>query len=128
MRITKYRAWDKRQKKMLSPKDLEARNYALGSHGVLVWHDKGLDNLWNVDHYLEPLFWTGIKDSNGIEIYEGDIIETIPKKVHWEIFWSDEDGGYGLYSKLRCEYLPGLAGIDLYTVIGNAYENPELIP
>jgi hypothetical protein len=73
--------------------------------------------------------YTGLKDKNNKEIYEGDIIqEDDPDgKINYLIEWKEKEANfsaidgtktlrlYGIYWKHNCE------------VIGNIYENPELI-
>jgi uncharacterized phage protein (TIGR01671 family) len=73
--------------------------------------------------------FTGLKDKNGKEIYEGDVLGASPS---WEcqraeVRW--ERGGfvkYGLYNSgwTDTQLLDGLAHFE---VIGNIYENPELL-
>ena len=74
--------------------------------------------------------YTGLKDKNGKEIYEGDIVEWAGYKM--EVFWGEDIGiGYGFCwrpcgdNKGYHESMTGF--IDEYEVIGNIYDNPELL-
>ena len=69
--------------------------------------------------YLKWTQWTGLKDKNGVEIYEGDVISAYGTrdKVYWGgIGWEPFEG-----SMLDAHDSVG------YEIIGNIYENPELV-
>ncbi|HJJ14165.1 MAG TPA: YopX family protein [Clostridiaceae bacterium] len=74
--------------------------------------------------------FTGLHDKNGKEIYEGDIVQWADFKM--EVFWGEDVGiGYGFCwrnVKGKNEYCESMTGfIDEYEVIGNIYNNPELL-
>ena len=117
MRETKFRAWDKKEKKMCNDA-LIIGNIGLGEGSVTVTEDveKGNELIW--------MQFTGLKDKNGKEIFEGDYVY-----VRWN--------GFGI---VRFEYgrfyVKGKDGktTELSThwgedceIIGNIYENPELL-
>ena len=100
MRQIKFRAWDTQFKRMLN-------NVAV-CDGIVP----------HIGHHCEVMQFTGLKDKNDKEIYEGDIVKA---KYHW-----DEPHVIALPTDYYdfTEYT--LDGEDM-EVIGNFYENPELL-
>lgn len=73
---------------------------------------------WEHRDYI-PMQFTGLKDKNGKEIYEGDIVKTV--KEDWVKVYYDR-GNYWVW-RYQLAYL-WETGVE---VIGNIYENPELV-
>lgn len=124
MRTIKFRAWDKAEKKMKEVSGLD-----LVKDGV-VWVELIGDTcfehlMWN---YVELMQFTGLQDKNGVEIYEGDIIEGFTpeylgsEKYVGSVFWYEYKWVHGFL-----EGRPPKAMWEDIKVIGNIYENPELL-
>jgi len=101
-----------------------------------------VDELFERDDMLIPSQYTDIKDCNGKEIWEGDIIEferplTKKDSKKYTAIISYADAAYLVMAKemstegtLSCMWLHELSK-EIYNkkvkVIGNKFENPELI-
>ncbi len=140
MKGIKFRVWDKEEKCFLNIYSIGFDGYGNAEY-VYVFDDNDSASeppLFVDDKNLVLMQYTGLKDKNGTEIYEGDIL-------HWQdlselsdgtlkdnvrVFWDDE------YLRLSIETLSKIKAIEkLYDysdieeieVIGNIYETPELL-
>jgi hypothetical protein len=75
----KYKVFDTRELKMYSAEEVEDKNWALGSNGIMLSVDEdsfkdGQINYWLTD-WRKPLFSIGKLDTLENEVYQGDILK-----------------------------------------------------
>ena len=122
--IPKFRAWLKKRQEMDNEIDhiswLEDELYCIGD---------GITYMVSAED-LELMQSTGLKDKNGKEIFEGDILDYKGRKalVRWH-------GSYASFiyrfvdelQKRKTEWKPLYLAYMKCEIIGNIYENPELL-
>ena len=121
-REIKFRAWDKRRSQMSEVFGLQwdARGVA-----VDVLDDRDSDN-WERSGDFELMQYTGLKDKNGREIYEGDVV-TLNSEMRHAAVVKFEDGAFKVVNRNVFEDLYGSYSSPRAEVIGNIYENPDLL-
>ena len=134
MKEIKFRAWDKEKKEMIYQDKKTCFHIADGFVGIDN-NDNYREWSWNGGYNCELMQYTGQKDKNKKEIFDGDILG-----------WKDEKlevvkghNGFDLASSLfkyphqTWKEKPTCGTINMtgYTskskIIGNIYENPELL-
>ena len=120
MREIKFRVWDTMTKQMIynvfprnSHGDVVSFDYDINPHGTLI--------------FVELMQFTGLFDKNRKEIYEGDIVR-LPNEDICEIQYK-ADWDYSGFLAISVTKLYGTESYKYWSgkVIGNVYENPELL-
>lgn len=100
MRENKFKIWDKTRNKMLTS---NCGAFLLTQEGNAVFHQNGNNPLEALIEQIdyEVLMYTGLKDKNGTEIYEGDIIRTHENRIQ-KVIW--HNNGFKLEYKFKRSY------------------------
>ena len=133
MREIKFRAWDG---DTMSDNDVgvvDGKAVDFDGEALWYWHEQP----------IAIMQYTGLKDRNGVEIYEDDVVQV------YDLGWldpEDDTSDFGFHQKARVDVVLGgctppywlrdeewgyegenLSNPENTEVIGNIYENPELL-
>lgn len=128
MREFKFRAWDIKTKTMHDVWRMGRLN------GGWVTYNNGVQNYNYINKDCYVMQYAELKDKNGKEIYEGDILEVgqddAKKKCNCKVVFVS--GSYGIIASwsgcfISFDNYIGNEMPSCFRVIGNIYENPELL-
>lgn len=142
MREIKFRAWDTVNKMWLKITGFETYNSDDGKTASI---NTGIAGMFHDGDYIGTfqkhageqnnvilVQYTGLKDVDGQEIYEGDIVRLCYNGFYnnAEVFTGEvifEEGSFEVKAKGEYTCLHDGVGLTTSEVIGNIYENPELL-
>ena len=112
MREIRFRAWEKFLKQMIPVDNIDFEQKMINT-----------ESAWRMFDEIEIMQYTGLKDKNGKEIYEGDIL----RDEHTQKIRAVEYNSPSFVLVDSNRYFFWNCHYDEQEVIGNIYENPELM-
>ena len=113
-REIKFRAWEKNLKEMIPVEEIDFNSLMINQ-----------STAWRFIDEVELMQNTGLKDKNGTEIYEGDIVLDKLNNEYGEVVFDEgcflvlwQEGQNTVYQATREFYIE---------VVGNVYENKNLL-
>ena len=114
-RIIKFRAWNKNIEKMIPPFELSEMVYEGDG-----WSSSTLKNMTFMQ-------FTGLKDKNGKECFESDLIKDI-YEITFKIEYRDDYYSVVAIKTENPDWKPTqLKDLKPFEIIGNIYENKDLL-
>lgn len=144
IKLKKFRAWDRQERKMLSSKEFSGEKdlYLTLNGGIMKVNPVG--NRYAIAEESYPIMqYIGIEDKEGVEIYEGDILEVaetasllqarllgkemLESWVYRGVVEYDMEGADFQINPGNEDDIRGFTTDQTREVIGNIWENPGLL-
>ncbi|HWT74367.1 MAG TPA: YopX family protein [Mobilitalea sp.] len=125
MREIKFRAWDKKQRAFINGFNMIGFSTGQGAPNKKL---QRFSSYWDEED-IELMQYTGLKDKNGKEIYEGDILEfyDIYGAVKFGLHSDNVYNGWYVEVKSSGTQCELNESFQFSKVMGNIFDNPELL-
>ena len=118
MTMLKFRAWDKVNNEMFEVAEMD---FIFDTVSDKKYYSVSFDE-------IELMQSTGLVDMHYNEIFEGDVVKVLNSL--YTVFYDGERGSFRLKphdKRWHTDYMSNFSGGGNFEVVGNIYENPELV-